>query len=162
MSKAKNVVHGHKIDYPLLLDVVARWLLAIVFLGAAIPKILSPTSFAGVIGAYGLVPEMLLFPVALAICWGEFFTAMGLLFNKWWALLSTLVFMLIFIAVLSYGIYLGLDIDCGCFGPEDPEHKAFSGLRSALGRDLFLMIPLLFACRFRYQVNKKNQLQEKR
>lgn len=145
-----------------MLDVVARWLLAIVFFGASIPKMLSPNSFAEVIGAYGLVPEMFLFPLALVMCWGEFFTAVGLLLNQRWALLSTLIFMLIFIAVLSYGIYLGLDIDCGCFGPEDPEHKAFSGLRLALGRDLLLMIPLLFACRFRYQSNKKLQLQEKR
>jgi hypothetical protein len=31
---------------------------------------------------------------------------------------------------------LGLDIDCGCFGPEDPESRAYGGLRTALYRDL--------------------------
>lgn len=160
--KTKTVLYGRKVDYPSLLDLISRWLLAAVFFAASIPKILSPVTFAGVIGAYGLVPEMFLFPVAIVICWGEFITAIGLLLNRRWALLSTLAFMVIFMVVLSYGIYLGLDIDCGCFGPEDPEHIAFSGLRMALGRDLLLMIPLLFACWFRYQRHKKIQSQEKR
>lgn len=149
--KTTYVAHWGNINSSSLLDLAARWLLAAVFFGASIPKIFSPNSFAEVIGAYGLVPEVFLFPVALTICWGEFFTAIGLVLKKRWALIATLIFMLVFIVVLSYGIYLGLDIDCGCFGPDDPEHRAFSGLRFALGRDLLLMIPLLFACRFRYQ-----------
>jgi hypothetical protein len=144
-NRTTDGFYRRKLIAPSLLELVSRWLLATVFFGASIPKILSPNAFAEVIGAYGLVPEAILFPVALAICWGEFFTAVGLLLKKKWALIATLVFMLVFIGVLSYGIYLGLDIDCGCFGPEDPEHKAFSGLRLALVRDLMLMVPLLFA-----------------
>ena len=41
----------------------------------------------------------------------------------------------LFMAILGYGISMGLDVDCGCFGPEDPESKAFHGLRAALYRD---------------------------
>jgi uncharacterized membrane protein YphA (DoxX/SURF4 family) len=160
--KTAYATHWRKITTPSLIDFLARWLLAMVFLVASIPKILSPGEFAEVIAAYGLVPELILFPVALALCWGELVTAIGLVLNKWWALIATLVFMVVFIAVLSYGIYLGLDIDCGCFGPEDPEHEAFSGLRGALVRDLLLMIPLLFACRFRFQENRTNNVQEKK
>ena len=52
--------------------------------------------------------------------------------------------MVVFICVLSYGIWLGLDIDCGCFGSNEPESSAFSGLREALLRDLLLLLPLLF------------------
>ena len=58
--------------------------------------------------------------------------ALGLFFNRRWAKVWAAVLLILFIAVLGYGIWLGLDIDCGCFGPGDPEHDAFSGLRTAL------------------------------
>jgi hypothetical protein len=45
----------------------------------------------------------------------------------------------VFIAILRYGISMGLDVDCGCFGPDDPEAEAFRGLRAALCRDLVMM-----------------------
>jgi len=51
--------------------------------------------------------------------------------------------LLMFIAVLIYGIHLGLDIDCGCFGPEDPE-QAYKGLKVALVRDAVMMAALVF------------------
>jgi hypothetical protein len=58
--------------------------------------------------------------------------------------------LLLFIGVLSYGLYAGLDIDCGCFGPEDPEHLAFSGLRTALLRDFLFCIPVLYSFWYHY------------
>ena len=139
-------------------DVVCRWIIIAVFLAAAIPKILSPATFSEIIGAYGLLPEFLLFPMAIFMPWAELFTAIGLMFKKQWALISATLFMLLFIGVLSYGIYLGLDIDCGCFGPDDPEHKAFSGLRTALVRDIVLLIPLIFS--IGYHIYTKHLLGE--
>ena len=47
-------------------------------------------------------------------------------------------------AVLGYGIWMGLDVDCGCFGPEDPEAEAFHGLRLSLFRDLVMMAGVIF------------------
>jgi rhodanese-related sulfurtransferase len=44
----------------------------------------------------------------------------------------------IFMAILVYGIRMGLDVDCGCFGPEEIESRAYHGLRQALQRDLGL------------------------
>ncbi len=61
--------------------------------------------------------------------------------------------LLLFIGVLSYAIRLGLDIDCGCFGPEDPEHRAFAGLKLALFRDFLLFIPVLYLFWYRRQSN---------
>jgi uncharacterized membrane protein len=127
------------------LDRLSRWLLAAVFLFAAVPKILAPTTFAETIGAYGLLPEVALWPAAIVLSYGECLAALGLLFGRRWALVVTALFLLLFIGVLSYGIYLGLDIDCGCFGPDDPEHAAFSGLRTALVRDVLLLFPLCYS-----------------
>ncbi len=132
------------------IDIVCRWLIIVVFLAAAIPKIISPIAFSEIIGAYGLLPEFLLFPMAIFMPWAELLTAIGMMFKKQWAIISALLLMLVFIAVLSCGVYLGLDIDCGCFGPDDPEHKAFSGLRTALIRDIVLLVPLLFSVGYHF------------
>jgi hypothetical protein len=40
--------------------------------------------------------------------------------------------------------WMGLDVDCGCFGPEDPEAEAFHGLRLSLYRDLAMMAGVFF------------------
>jgi rhodanese-related sulfurtransferase len=47
-------------------------------------------------------------------------------------------------AILGYGIWMGLDVDCGCFGPEDPESRAYHGLRSALYRDFMMLAGVLY------------------
>jgi hypothetical protein len=64
------------------------------------------------------------------------------------------VLMAIFIAVLGYGLWMGLDVDCGCFGPEDPEGKAYAGIRPALYRDFVLAggILLLYGWRHRFRI----------
>ena len=58
--------------------------------------------------------------------------------------------MVLFMGVLSYGIFLGLDIDCGCFGPEDPEAEAFHNLRGALFRDSLLMLAIGYLYLWRF------------
>lgn len=120
------------------------WLLALVFLAAGFPKIQSPGDFSRIIAMYGLLPDSFVFPAALLLPLLELFTAGGLLFYRRWALLLAGAQILMFIAVLTYGIHLGLDIDCGCFGPDDPEHAAVSGLRRALFRDVLFLLPVTY------------------
>jgi len=40
---------------------------------------------------------------------------------------------------VGYGLELGLDVDCGCFGPGDPEGRAYHSLRPALYRDTIML-----------------------
>ncbi|MCG8687154.1 MAG: hypothetical protein MI892_19905, partial [Desulfobacterales bacterium] len=49
-----------------------------------------------------------------------------------------------FLLVLGYGLHLGLDVDCGCFGAHDPEAEAFHGLRPALYRDLGMIAAVFY------------------
>ena len=123
---------------------LCRWLIAGVMILAAVPKLSDPASFAEIIGAYGLLPEILLFPAALLLPLIELTSAFLLIQGRRLGLWIAAILMLLFIAVLSYGIWLGLDIDCGCFGPGDKEGTAFSNLRTALVRDLLLCIPILY------------------
>lgn len=126
------------------LDRSSRWLLAGVMLAGGAPKLLAPASFSKVIEAYGLLPGFLNLPAAIALPVLELTAAFLLIRNRSSGLWLTALLLLLFVTVLSYGISLGLDIDCGCFGPEDVEHLAFSSLRSALVRDVLLSIPVVY------------------
>lgn len=137
-------IRGAMVTIHSYLDLLCRWLLAVVFLYAGIPKLFDLHGFAAVIGAYSLVPESLLYVTACFLVILEIIAAVALLFKKNFGLHLTAVLMTVFIAVLTYGIVMGLDIDCGCFAVSDPEYQAFSGLRVALVRDLFLLVPLLY------------------
>lgn len=142
-------------NWPDWVDRLCRWLLAGVFLLAGLPKILNPEEFALIIDAYGFLPEVAVLPVAIILPVAEVVAALALLKGRIEGLWSVALMMICFIAVLGYGIYLGLDIDCGCFGPDDPEHEAFSGLRVALFRDLLLCIPIGYGFWFAYGYRSK-------
>lgn len=103
---------------------------------------------------YGIVPGGLALETALLLIAAELFIAVGLLLDRFWAVVAAAAMLLMFIAVLAYGIHLGLDIDCGCFGPEDPEHGAVSNLRSAVIRDVLLLIPAAYLLTISLKSNK--------
>jgi hypothetical protein len=92
------------------------------------------------------VPEKALVSVALILSILEAAGGIGIFFKRHeqLSLVVILVLLLLFIGVLSYGLWLGLDIDCGCFGKDEPEHTFFSNLKVALYRDLFLLLPVAY------------------
>jgi uncharacterized membrane protein YphA (DoxX/SURF4 family) len=120
-----------------------RWALASIFLYSGLVKLADPARFATVIAGFGLLPEGLVFPAALLLSALEVVAGTGII----WAVRGSLALiagmLILFMAVLLYGIHLGLDIDCGCFGPEDPE-QAYKSLRVALARDAVMMAAVLF------------------
>ncbi|MEW6289473.1 MAG: MauE/DoxX family redox-associated membrane protein [Thermodesulfobacteriota bacterium] len=116
-----------------------RSLLGVLFLYAGIVKLGNLQGFGAVIDDFGLLPEAWVGPVAVLLPAFELFAALGLLLDMRGALAAVVALLLLFIAVLSYGIRLGLDIDCGCFGPEDPESQAYGSLHNSLLRDIGMM-----------------------
>ena len=137
---------------------IGRWILGIIFLYSGGAKLIDPQSFAVIIEAFGLVPEILIDPIALGLPCMEILVAFGLLFDIRGSLTATTALMVLFMAILVYAIHMGLDIDCGCFGPDDPEAGAFHGLRLALCRDAVIMIGiiLLYVWRLKKAVKPKN------
>ncbi len=121
-----------------------RWVLGSVFIYSGSMKLLDPVTFAVLIEAYGLVPDGLLLTVAVILASLEVVAGVGLLFDVRGSLSVITGLLVLFIAVLGYGIQMGLDVDCGCFGPEDPEAEAFHGLRPALYRDLVMLAGIVF------------------
>jgi hypothetical protein len=135
------------------LDRLCRWAVALVFVVAAVPKLLAPLDFAEMIAAYGLLPDILVVPVAFVLPPLEILLAYGLVRSRPAALWVSLGLLVFFILFLGYAVALGLDIDCGCFGPGDPEQEAFSGLREAIVRDLVLGGLLAYSLVFSKTVN---------
>jgi hypothetical protein len=138
----------------LWIDRFCRGIISLFFLVAAVPKLFNVHGFAALIDAYGILPDILLLPTAIVLPVLEVFLAVGLLLNRSKSKIGIGLVLLFFIVLLSYSIWQGLDIDCGCFGPEDPEHMAFHGLRDALVRDIVMFIPLLYSIWYhRYRRN---------
>ena len=127
-----------------------RYGLAAVFLWSGITKLLDPVSFGVLIDAYGLIPKTWVMPVAILISSLEVIAGAGIILDIYGSLAILTGMMILFIAILSYGIHMGLDIDCGCFGPQDPEARAFHGLRTALYRDFVMMTGVLYLYTWRY------------
>lgn len=123
---------------------LCRLILGLVFIYGGATKLLEPEIFAVLIEAYGLVPEGLLFPVAIGLPLLEVIAGIGLLFDIRGSLALITGMLVLFMIVLAYGIWMGLDVDCGCFGPEDPEAEAFHGLRLALFRDGIMLAGVAF------------------
>jgi uncharacterized membrane protein len=133
---------------------ITRCGLGLILLYSGLAKIAGTQSFSVIIGAFGLVPECMLMPIALIISILEVTTGLGLLIDLRGSLAVTTCLMVFFMAVLGYGIYMGFDIDCGCFGPTDSEAEAFHGLRFAFCRDAVIMLGIfyLYWCRVKWSV----------
>ena len=124
---------------------VSRIVLSLVFLAAAVPKILDPAGFAMDIKNYSMVPPILLHIMAIALPWIEALMALALLTGVMLpgaALLVNLMMVMFLVALAQAGIR-GLDINCGCFG----HSGAAEPVLKALVRDLFFLawsLPLMF------------------
>jgi uncharacterized membrane protein YphA (DoxX/SURF4 family) len=115
---------------------LCRLLLGGVFVWAGAVKALDVPAFAGQVAAYRLLPYAWNYAVAATLPYVELLAGALLLGNfkvrPATALLATLNS--IFIVVLGSVLARGLEIDCGCFGPD-----AGTTPWQALGRDLLLL-----------------------
>ena len=128
-----------------------RMIIALIFMWAGVVKILDPDSFAIILEAFDLFPYTWTMPIAVGLPVLEILAAIGLLFDVRGSLSAIAGLLVLFLAILGYGVWLGLDIDCGCFSPGDPEGEAYKGLRPALYRDLIMLagVAYLYVWRFR-------------
>ena len=127
-----------------------RMILALIFIWAGVVKILDPDSFAIILEAFDLLPYTWIMPIAVGLPILEILAAIGLLFDVRGSLSAIAGLLVLFLAVLGYGVWLGLDIDCGCFGPGDPEGEAYKGLRPALYRDLVMLAGVVYLYLWRF------------
>jgi uncharacterized membrane protein YphA (DoxX/SURF4 family) len=128
---------------PLIYHLI-RVLFCIIFLWSGISKLMAPKEFAVIIDSYGLIPEAWIMLMAIFLPLLEMIFGLGLLLDIKGSLAGITGLLVLFVVILSYGIRLGLDVDCGCFGPQDLESGAFHSLRPALYRDFAMIAGVIF------------------
>ena len=115
---------------------LCRLLLGGVFVWAGAVKALDVPAFAGQVAAYQLLPYAWNYVVAATLPYVELLAGVLLLVNRRVKPAALLLLLLnaLFIGVLVSVVARGLDIDCGCFGPD-----AGTTPLQALGRDIVLL-----------------------
>lgn len=119
-----------------------RLLLSGLFIYAGAVKMRDAHAFAESVASFRLLPDVLVVPVTLGLPPLEILAAgLALCTGRWrrvgalclWALL------LVFTAAVASALMRGLQVDCGCFGPERLDVLSpTKNLWFALGRDVVL------------------------
>lgn len=91
--------------------------LGVIFIAAALPKIVDPPSFAHMIYNYKLVPKPILGAVALTMPWVELLCGVALVLGIWRKTAAKLVgaMLIMFIVAISINLARGNAVNCGCF-----------------------------------------------
>lgn len=108
----------HLYSWSIILTMVIRVALGCLFLWSSLPKIFVPHNFLGDVYAYRLAGPVLGMIVAMILPWLELLTGICLLGNLFvsGALLTCIGMALMFLMAVSWALYQGLNISCGCFG----------------------------------------------
>ncbi len=100
--------------------IAGRLILGVIFCYAAYAKLRDPwIEFAGSLAAFKLLPDNALEPIARMLPWCELALGVALIsgiWQRWFALIASLL-LLLFFSVMVRSYAMGLQIDCGCFGP---------------------------------------------
>lgn len=116
---------------------LVRLIVGVVFIVAGVLKLLDVAAFSETIRNFNLVPYSMANFVALFLPILEVMAGVGLVLDLKGSLSAILAMLLAFVAILWFGIVQDLNIDCGCFSPEEQVQK--NSLAQAFYRDLVLM-----------------------
>jgi uncharacterized membrane protein YphA (DoxX/SURF4 family) len=124
-----------------------RFGMAVVFIGAAIPKIQAPDLFALNIYNYQILPAWGVNAMAVLLPWLELVIGVGLGLGIWSraCALTMTGLMSVFLVALVTAAVRGLNISCGCF--EVGEQTAGSSLIWAALRDLAFLVAAVLLVR---------------
>lgn len=99
---------------------LVRWALGLVFLYAGVVKIAQTQDFAYDVQSYQLTSWTVSILIAVYLPWLETVTALALLTKRLYlgALVVAVALASVFLGAIISAWQRGLDITCGCFGPE--------------------------------------------
>lgn len=144
------------VDIRALLLLIARLVLAWVFINAGLPKIQNPVEFAAAIDGYRIISGSLTLWAAIILPWLELIIGIGLLMPGLRVASAYIISMLLglFIALHASAWIRGLDINCGCFGAsaDTPDYHWL------ILRNLALLLITIFILYSSYRNKKARQL----
>ncbi|HEY8184061.1 MAG TPA: MauE/DoxX family redox-associated membrane protein [Thermoanaerobaculia bacterium] len=119
--------------------------LGVIFVVAALPKIVDPPSFAHMIYNYKLIPWALVKPMALVMPWIELLCGLALILGIWKGTARTIIaaLLLTFIIAISINLLRGNAIDCGCFdvsAANKTTEERFADMRLVILRDIGMLL----------------------
>ena len=119
--------------------------LGIIFVVAALPKIVDPPSFAHMIYNYHLAPGALINFMALVMPWIELLCGLALILGIWQGTARSIIGALLITFVLAIAINLvrGNAIDCGCFdvsAANKTREERLADMRWVILRDLGMLL----------------------
>ena len=109
---------GCPVNWRARIILLFRIVLGIVFLCAAVPKIISPLGFAESVYRYQAAPYAIVNVTAIFLPWLELVSGLCLLFSRKFRDASALIIlglMIFFTVLVSITVWRGIDISCGCF-----------------------------------------------
>ena len=119
--------------------------LGVIFVAAALPKIVDPPSFAHMIYNYKLVPMGVLHLMALVMPWIELLAGLALVLGIWRGTARTFIGVLLatFIIAIAINLARGNAIDCGCFDVSaagKTSEERLADMRLVILRDLGMLL----------------------
>ncbi|MEO6325143.1 MAG: MauE/DoxX family redox-associated membrane protein [Thermoanaerobaculia bacterium] len=137
--------------------------LGLLFIAAALPKIVDPPSFAHMIFNYRIVPGFLVNGAALLLPWVELLAGLGLVLGIWRRSSSVLVGLLLLAFLFGIGLNLarGNPIICGCFDVHAAGWSAaqkFAAMRLDILRDLGMLLLVAQSLYGTYRIEKDSIL----
>ncbi len=134
--------------------------MGLLFVLSGASKLGETVLFSDLIRRYGLLPDALIVPVARGLPLLELIAGVGLIFDIRGSLTATSGMLMLFMAVLSYGIFRGIDVGCACFG-----WGALSGMLEAspsatLLRDMVLLGVCAYLYYWRHANSEKASTQD--
>jgi uncharacterized membrane protein YphA (DoxX/SURF4 family) len=119
--------------------------LGVLFVAAALPKIVDPPAFAHMIYNYKLVPGSFLNLMALFMPWLELLCGVALILGIWRRTAAVIVGALLVVFIVAIGINLVRDnaVNCGCFdvGSMNKTHdQLIDEMRWVVIRDILMLL----------------------
>lgn len=137
MSRVGELSAGKAVRWTL------RLLLSGLFVYAGAVKMYDARAFAESVASFRVLPDALVTPVALSLPPFEVLAAVVALFAGRWrraGAFCMLILLLVFTVVVTSALARGLQVDCGCFGPDRLDVLSPTrNLWFALGRDVALV-----------------------
>ena len=118
---------------------IVRAALGASFIVAGVLKLADVKAFVLTIKAFSILPSDIVQPVAVALPVLEIVGGVLLVCDAPGGLAIIGGLLVLFLGVVANALRQGLDIDCGCYGPDDPEGAVYHGLWPTLWRDLLML-----------------------